>query len=63
MTHPTLRDRPTTLIIGAIETMPIIGSLKRFHAMDESTVCTVETQDKSGATRDARRRRNRHFPP
>lgn len=49
--HP--RNRPTTLIVGNIENMPILGRMKQFFHMDESTICTVETKDRAGNTRGA----------
>jgi hypothetical protein len=50
-THP--QGKPTGIVVGATERMPILGRLKTFHSWNETTVCTVETRDRSGATRGA----------
>lgn len=52
--HPELgkRERPS-LRMGELEVMPILSRSIPFLAMNESTVCTVETVDVAGAKRGA----------
>lgn len=42
-----------SLIVGAVERMPILGQIKLFHTWNQSTVATAECQDASGRVRGA----------
>lgn len=52
--HPGLkRDPARDLRVRDVEPMPIVDKTKPFLAMNETTVCTVELTDRSGAKRGA----------
>jgi hypothetical protein len=52
--HPQAgRRTDSPLVMAEVEHMPILDRTKPFVAMNESTVCTVETSDKAGAKRGA----------
>lgn len=51
--HPGARSAESPLFIGEVESMPIVGRVKPFLTMNETTVCTVETPDETGRTRGA----------
>jgi len=50
--HPKASDT-SSLVMSQIEKMPILDTVKDFHALNESTVCTVETYDQAGNVRGA----------
>lgn len=51
--HPHAPGRESPLVMSEIEWMPIVDRTLPFIAMNESTVCTVETSDRAGKKRGA----------
>ena len=50
--HPSA-STASPLVMGQIEKMPILETVKTFFAMNESVVCTVETRDRDRNVRGA----------
>lgn len=51
--HPQAGGGESPLVMGEVESMPIVGRVKSFVTMNETTVCTVETRDRAGDKRGA----------